>query len=73
LDYRYLLAVAILSSLYSGVQVFRQVHELSTGKNMIQPRTAGLIDFVGDQVWHSFFSHHIHFIGLLFLNPNSIL
>ncbi|QCE03246.1 hypothetical protein DEO72_LG8g1270 [Vigna unguiculata] len=49
-EYRYLLAVAILSSLYSGVQVFRQVHELSTGKNMIQPTTAGLIDFVGDQV-----------------------
>ncbi|ESW06621.1 hypothetical protein PHAVU_010G062800 [Phaseolus vulgaris] len=49
-EYRYLLAVAILSSLYSGVQVFRQLHELSTGKNTIQQRTAGLIDFVGDQV-----------------------
>ncbi|KAK7382318.1 hypothetical protein VNO80_01169 [Phaseolus coccineus] len=49
-EYRYLLAVAILSSLYSGVQVFRQVRELSTGKNTIQQRTAGLIDFVGDQV-----------------------
>jgi len=73
LDYRYLLAVAILSSLYSGVQVFRQLHELSTGKNTIQQRTAGLIDFVGDQVWHYFFSHHIHFVGVLFLNPTSFL
>ncbi|RDX79064.1 CASP-like protein 4B1, partial [Mucuna pruriens] len=50
LDYRYMLAVAILSCLYTGVQVFRQVHELSTGKNLLQPTTTGLIDFVGDQV-----------------------
>ncbi|KAL2337653.1 hypothetical protein Fmac_012099 [Flemingia macrophylla] len=49
-EYRYLLAVAILSSLYTGVQVFRTVHELSTGHNLIQLRIAGLIDFVGDQV-----------------------
>jgi len=67
------MAVAILSSLYSGVQVFRQVHELSTGKNMILPRTSGLIDFVGDQVWHCFFSHHIHFISAQFLNPTLFL
>lgn len=49
-EYRYFLAVAILSSLYTGAQVFRQVHELSTRKTLIQPTTAGLIDFVGDQV-----------------------
>ncbi|XP_020236865.1 CASP-like protein 4B4 [Cajanus cajan] len=49
-EYRYLLAGAILSSLYTGLQVFRQLHELSTGQNLIQLRTAGLIDFVGDQV-----------------------
>ncbi|TKY63582.1 CASP protein 4B4 [Spatholobus suberectus] len=49
-EYRYLLAIAILSSLYTGVQVFHQVHELSIGKNMIQPRIAGLIDVVGHQV-----------------------
>ncbi|XP_027337260.1 CASP-like protein 4B4 [Abrus precatorius] len=49
-EYRYLLAVAIISSLYTGVQVFRQVHELSIGKSLLQPRISGLIDFVGDQV-----------------------
>ncbi|KAK7382317.1 hypothetical protein VNO80_01168 [Phaseolus coccineus] len=49
-EYRYLLAVAILSVLYNGVQAFRQSHEPCNGKNMLQPRTAGLIDFVGDQV-----------------------
>ncbi|KAK7390273.1 hypothetical protein VNO78_25572 [Psophocarpus tetragonolobus] len=49
-EYRYLLAVAVLSSLYNAGQVFRQLHELSTGKNLIQPRNAGLIDFIGDQV-----------------------
>ena len=63
LDYRYMLAVAALSSLYTVVQVFRQVHELFTGKSLMRPKTEGLIDFVGDQVWHSFFSHHIDLIN----------
>ncbi|XP_061375832.1 CASP-like protein 4B1 isoform X1 [Gastrolobium bilobum] len=51
-EYRYLLAIAILSILYTGGQVFRQAHELSTGKNLLQLRTVALIDFVGDQ-WFS--------------------
>jgi len=72
-DYRYLLGVAILSILYSGFQAFRQSQEPCTGENIIQPRTARLIDFVGDQVWHSFFSNHIHFIGVLFLYQTSVL
>ncbi|KAE9603151.1 hypothetical protein Lal_00018718 [Lupinus albus] len=49
-EYRYLLAVTILSSLYTGGQVYRQVQELSTGKNLLQPRTAAIIDFFGDQI-----------------------
>ncbi|KAL2667925.1 hypothetical protein AAZV13_01G097900 [Glycine max] len=49
-EYRYMLAVAALSSLYTVVQVFRQVHELFTGKSLMRPKTEGLIDFVGDQV-----------------------
>ncbi|KHN33251.1 CASP-like protein [Glycine soja] len=49
-EYRYLVAVATLSTLYTAVQVFRQVHEISTMKSLMQPRTEGLIDFVGDQV-----------------------
>ncbi|XP_058729003.1 CASP-like protein 4B1 [Vicia villosa] len=49
-EYRYLLAVTIFSSLYTGGQVYRQIHELSTGNNMFRPTTAALIDFLGDQV-----------------------
>ncbi|TKY65745.1 CASP protein 4B1 [Spatholobus suberectus] len=49
-EYRYLLAVAILSSLYTGGQVFRQVQELSTAKQLLQPRMAAMIDFFGDQI-----------------------
>ncbi|PKI54917.1 hypothetical protein CRG98_024699 [Punica granatum] len=49
-EYRYLLAIAILSSLYTGVQALRHVHQLSTGKTMFQDRTSALIDFCGDQV-----------------------
>lgn len=50
--YRYLLAIAILSTLYSLAQALRHVHELSTGRHLIQvqQRTSGLFDFFGDQV-----------------------
>jgi len=47
---RYLLAIAILSSLYTGGQAFRQIRELSTAKQMLKPKMAAIIDFVGDQV-----------------------
>lgn len=48
---RYVLAIAILSSLYTGLQVFRQVHELSTGKEVFSSRqNAAMLDFFGDQV-----------------------
>jgi hypothetical protein len=50
LECRYLLAIAILSSLYTGAQAFRQIQELSTGKQMIKPSVAAIIDFFGDQV-----------------------
>ncbi|XP_004492518.1 CASP-like protein 4B1 [Cicer arietinum] len=49
-EYRYVLATAILSSLYTGAQVFRQVQELSTGKQLIKPRIAAMVDFFGDQI-----------------------
>ncbi|XP_061375809.1 CASP-like protein 4B4 [Gastrolobium bilobum] len=49
-EYRYLLAIAIISSLYTGGQVFRQALELSTGQTLLQSRTLAFIDFVGDQV-----------------------
>ncbi|KAK7395032.1 hypothetical protein VNO78_15574 [Psophocarpus tetragonolobus] len=49
-EYRYLLAIAILSILYTGCQVFRQTQELSTAKQLLQPRMAAMIDFFGDQI-----------------------
>ncbi|MED6175035.1 hypothetical protein PIB30_074759 [Stylosanthes scabra] len=49
-EYRYLLGIAILSSLYSGIQCFRQAKELSSNKKLIQPNTAALVDFFGDQI-----------------------
>ncbi|KAK8466432.1 hypothetical protein PHAVU_008G090400 [Phaseolus vulgaris] len=49
-EYRYLLAIAILSSLYTGGQAFRQIHELSTAKQLLKPRMAAMLDFFGDQI-----------------------
>ncbi|KAF9599264.1 hypothetical protein IFM89_036562 [Coptis chinensis] len=50
-EYRYLVAIAILSSLYTMFQVFVQLHQLSTGKELgLAPRTYGLINFFGDQI-----------------------
>ncbi|PNY12311.1 CASP-like protein aralydraft_321547-like protein [Trifolium pratense] len=49
-EYRYLLAIAILSSLYTGAQAFRQIQELSKGKPLIKPSVAAIIDFFGDQI-----------------------
>ncbi|OAY41570.1 hypothetical protein MANES_09G112600v8 [Manihot esculenta] len=48
-EYRYLLAIAILSTLYTGGQVLRHIHELSTGKFLLQQRTSAMVDFFGDQ------------------------
>ena len=70
---RYVLAIAILSILYNGGQAFRQVHELSTGKGLLKPRLAAIIDFSGDQVCFCnslfFDHHHIDFYGALFFQP----
>ncbi|XP_019187684.1 PREDICTED: CASP-like protein 4B1 [Ipomoea nil] len=49
-EYRYVLAISILSTLYSGLQTFRQLHELSTGKIYSSGRNWAMIDFFGDQV-----------------------
>ncbi|XP_004506917.1 CASP-like protein 4B4 [Cicer arietinum] len=48
-EYRYLLAGGIISILYTGGQVFRQIHELSTGNHLLRATTTTVIDFVGDQ------------------------
>ncbi|GLT73762.1 hypothetical protein SLA2020_455990 [Shorea laevis] len=49
-EYRYLLAIAILSTLYTGGQELRHVHEISKGKKMFDIRTSAMVDFFGDQV-----------------------
>ncbi|KAL3536579.1 hypothetical protein ACH5RR_005040 [Cinchona calisaya] len=50
-EYRYVVAIAILSSLYTGFQVFTQIHELSTGRQVFSSRpTSAMLDFFGDQV-----------------------
>ncbi|CAO2823982.1 unnamed protein product [Amaranthus hypochondriacus] len=49
-EYRYLLAIAILSTMYTGLQCFRHVHQLSTGNDFFTLKTSALVDFVGDQV-----------------------
>lgn len=45
-NYRYLLGIAILATLYTGAQAFRH----ATGKEMFHRRTSALADFIGDQV-----------------------
>ncbi|KAG5552866.1 hypothetical protein RHGRI_010840 [Rhododendron griersonianum] len=49
-EYRYVLAIAILSTLYTGAQALRQVQEMSTGKQIFPSRTLALVDFFGDQI-----------------------
>ncbi|CAI9097211.1 OLC1v1033584C2 [Oldenlandia corymbosa var. corymbosa] len=48
--YRYVLAIAILSTLYTGLQVFRQVHELSSAAQYFSRQNLAMVDFIGDQV-----------------------
>ncbi|OIT01282.1 PREDICTED: CASP-like protein 4B1 [Nicotiana attenuata] len=49
-EYRYVLAIAILSTLYTGLQVMRQVHELSTSKEAFSRQNLALLEFFGDQL-----------------------
>ncbi|KAJ0028445.1 hypothetical protein Pint_34979 [Pistacia integerrima] len=44
-EFRYVLAIAVLSTLYTGGQALRHVHEISTSKQLLQPRTSALLDF----------------------------
>ncbi|KAL6337518.1 hypothetical protein AAG906_037111 [Vitis piasezkii] len=49
-EFRYTLGIAILSTLYTGGQVLRQVHELYTGNLMFSRWSTSLFDFIGDQI-----------------------
>ncbi|XP_047307047.1 CASP-like protein 4B4 [Impatiens glandulifera] len=49
-EYRYFVAISIMSMIYTGAQTFRQINELSTGKQVIDPKTFAIVDFYGDQI-----------------------
>ncbi|PIN19693.1 hypothetical protein CDL12_07621 [Handroanthus impetiginosus] len=49
-EYRYVLAIAILSTLYTGLQAWRQIHELYTGREMFSRQNLAMVDFFGDQI-----------------------
>ncbi|KAL6987904.1 hypothetical protein U1Q18_013651 [Sarracenia purpurea var. burkii] len=49
-EYRYVLAIAVVSTLYTGAQALRQVHELSTGKQLFSERNLAFFDFFSDQI-----------------------
>ncbi|KAF3628769.1 CASP-like protein 4B1 [Capsicum annuum] len=49
-EYRYVLAIAILSTLSTGLLVLRQVYELSTNQETFSQQNLALIEFFGDQL-----------------------
>ncbi|KAJ8533788.1 hypothetical protein K7X08_007112 [Anisodus acutangulus] len=46
----YVLAIAILSTLYTGLQFLRHIHQLSTGKESFSRQRLALVSFFGEQV-----------------------
>lgn len=48
--YRYVVAIGILSTLYTGLQVLRQIHELSSTAQYFSRQNLAMVDFIGDQV-----------------------
>ncbi|GAB4833257.1 hypothetical protein Ancab_031504 [Ancistrocladus abbreviatus] len=49
-EYRYVLAMAILSTLYTGLQILNQLYQLRSGKYTIDQRTSAWVNFFGDQI-----------------------
>ncbi|KAF7145682.1 hypothetical protein RHSIM_Rhsim04G0124200 [Rhododendron simsii] len=49
-EYRYVLAIAIMSTIYTVAQLVRQVHGLFTGRQLFPPRNLAVLDFLGDQI-----------------------
>ncbi|XP_055812726.1 CASP-like protein 4B1 [Solanum dulcamara] len=49
-EYRYVLAIAILSTLYTGLLVLIQVYQLSTNKEIFSRKNLALLEFFGDQL-----------------------
>ncbi|XP_022766255.1 CASP-like protein 4B1 [Durio zibethinus] len=49
-EYRYLLAIAILSTLYTGGQALRHLNCIWKGKQIFGQRISALVDFLADQM-----------------------
>uniref|UniRef100_A0A0V0H6T2 CASP-like protein n=1 Tax=Solanum chacoense TaxID=4108 RepID=A0A0V0H6T2_SOLCH len=49
-EYRYLLAIAIISTLYTILLVLIQVYQLSTNKEIFSRKNSAFLDFFGDQL-----------------------
>lgn len=49
-EYRYLLAIAALSILYTGGQAWRQVLSIWKNNNILEQRISAMLDFFGDQM-----------------------
>ncbi|XP_051130338.1 CASP-like protein 4B1 [Andrographis paniculata] len=49
-EYRYLVGIAILSTLYTGFQVFRQYRELSKNRPLFSWKHLPMADFLSDQI-----------------------
>ncbi|KAG9159220.1 hypothetical protein Leryth_023148 [Lithospermum erythrorhizon] len=60
-EYRYVLAIAIISTLYSGLQAILQLNDLS-GRELILKHHKMILDFFGDQVQKIPRGHFLSFI-----------
>lgn len=50
-EYRYVVGVSLLSTLYTGLQSWRIIHELRTHKDMLSWRNLAMVEFGGDQIF----------------------
>lgn len=49
-EYKYLLAIAILSTLYTGFQTLRDFHEIYTGRETFSHQNTVMLNFFADQI-----------------------
>ncbi|KAL8102126.1 CASP-like protein 4B1 [Apium graveolens] len=49
-EYSYLLAIAVISAIYTGGQVYLQVHEILTGVQTFSRKNMVFFNFIGDQI-----------------------
>ncbi|KAL8102127.1 hypothetical protein AgCh_026858 [Apium graveolens] len=49
-EYSYLLAIAVISTIYTGGQVYLQVHDILTGVQTFSHKNMAFCNFIGDQI-----------------------